>query len=276
MENNLITVKNVRGYIDEEGIAFLNLEDVARGLGFVEIAKSGNEVVRWRTIRKYLLSLGVIATSCDGQGKENLPEFIPENIFYKLCMKANNETARKFQDLVCDEILPNIRKNGGYIVTNEEDSDETILARAVLLAQKTIEKKNKKIENLISENKELRDENEVQKQVISEFEPVQEYIDIILGSADALAISQIAADYGMSGVELNKILHKQGLIRKINGQWLLYKEHMNKGYTQSNTFSHKTILGTYKTVVTTYWTQKGRLKIHEILTKLGIKANMDK
>ena len=56
MENNLITVKNVRGYIDVAGIAFLNLEDVARGLGFVEIAKSGNEVVRWRTIRKYLLS----------------------------------------------------------------------------------------------------------------------------------------------------------------------------------------------------------------------------
>lgn len=267
MENNLITVKNVRGYIDEEGIAFLNLEDVARGLGFIQI-KSGKEYVRWDRVTEYLKDFS-FPTS--GENK-----FIPENIFYKLCMKANNETARKFQDLVCDEILPSIRKNGGYIVTNKEDSDETILARAVLLAQKTIEKKNKKIENLISENKELRDENEVQKQVISEFEPVKEYLDVILASADALAISQIAADYGMSGVELNKLLHKQGLIRKINGQWLLYKEHMNKGYTQSNTFSHKTILGTYKTVVTTYWTQKGRLKIHEILTKLGIKANMDK
>lgn len=270
MENNLITVKNVRGYIDEEGIVFLNLEDVARGLGFVDRSK-GTEKIIWTRVEKYLSN--ITATQVSPFQRDG---FIPENIFYKLCMKANNETARKFQDLVCDEILPSIRKNGGYIVTNEEDSDETILARAVLLAQKTIEKKNKKIENLISENKELRDENEVQKQVISEFEPVKEYLDVILASADALAISQIAADYGMSGVELNKLLHKQGLIRKINGQWLLYKEHMNKGYTQSNTFSHKTILGTYKTVVTTYWTQKGRLKIHEILTKLGIKANMDK
>ena len=145
---NLVTIQNVRGYVNETGTAYLNLEDVARGLGFVEIAKSGNEVVRWRTIRKYLLSLGIIAISCDGQGKENLPEFIPENIFYKLCMKANNETARKFQDLVCDEILPTIRKTGGYIATSKDETDEDIMAKAILVAQKTIEKKNERIKHL--------------------------------------------------------------------------------------------------------------------------------
>lgn len=139
MENNLITVKNVRGYIDEEGIAFLNLEDVARGLGFIQI-KSGKEYVRWDRVTEYLKDFS-FPTS--GENK-----FIPENIFYKLCMKANNEVARKFQDLVCDEILPSIRKNGGYIVTNEEDSDEDIMARALIIAQKTIEKKNQKIKLL--------------------------------------------------------------------------------------------------------------------------------
>lgn len=288
--NNLVTIKNVRGYIDEKGVAFLNLEDVARGLGFTRIANSGNEVIRWERVRKYLSEISVptsgheefdyratsgaiTATQVSPFKREG---FIPENIFYKLCMKANNEVARKFQDLVCDEILPSIRQNGGYIATSEDDTDDVILAKAVLLAQKTIEKKNREIRQLTAKNQELKNENEVQKQVIEDFKPVQEYIDIILGSADALAISQIAADYGMSGAELNKILHKQGLIRKINGQWLLYKEHMGKGYTQSSTFSCKTVVGIYKTVVTTYWTQKGRLKIHEILTKLGIKANMDK
>lgn len=277
--NNLVTIKNVRGYIDEKGVAFLNLEDVARGLGFTRIANSGNEVIRWERVRKYLSEISVPTSGheeFDYRATSGAEEFIPENIFYKLCMKANNEVARKFQDLVCDEILPSIRQNGGYIATSEDDTEDIILAKAVLLAQKTIEKKNREIRQLTTENQELRNENEVQKQVIEDFKPVQEYVDIILGSADALAISQIAADYGMSGAELNKILHKQGLIRKINGQWLLYKEHMGKGYTQSSTFSHKTMLGIYKTVITTYWTQKGRLKIHEILTKLGIKANMDK
>jgi prophage antirepressor-like protein len=107
--NELMTIENVRGYIDENGIAFLNLEDVSRGLGFTQIAKSGNQCVRWERVSSYLHSFG-IPTSGDGSDFE----FIPENIFYRLAMKANNETAEKFQAKVCDEILPQIRKTGGY------------------------------------------------------------------------------------------------------------------------------------------------------------------
>ena len=255
VNNGLVTIKNVRGYIGENGVAFLNLEDVARGLGFAKKEiKNGKEYKRWnkQIVKNWLIDFGIL-------NSENiLPEFIPENIFYKLCMKANNEVARKFQDLVCDEILPSIRKNGGYIVSSENDSDEEIIARALIIAQKTIEKKNKEIKKLENINTHLKVENETQKQVIEEFKPVKEYLD-----------------YGLSGVELNKILNKEGVIRKINGQWLLYKEHMNKGYTQSHTYNISTIIGE-RIAITTRWTQKGRLKIHEILTGLGIKANMDK
>lgn len=268
--NGLVTIKNVRGYIGENGVAFLNLEDVARGLGFTTVATSGNEVIRWQRVEKYLMD--ITATQVSPFKRDS---FIPENIFYKLCMKANNEVARKFQDLVCDEILPSIRKNGGYIVSSENDSDEEIIARALIIAQKTIEKKNKEIKKLESVNTHLKVENETQKQVIEEFKPVKEYLDVILASDDTLCITQIAADYGLSGVELNRILNKEGVIRKINGQWLLYKEHMNKGYTQSHTYNINTIIGE-RIAITTRWTQKGRLKIHEILTNLGIKANMDK
>lgn len=145
MENNLVTINNVRGYIGDNNIAYLNLEDVARGLGFTKKdKKDGKEYLRWnkQIVKNWLVDFGIL------NSEEDLPEFIPENIFYKLCMKANNEVARKFQDLVCDEILPSIRKNGGYIVTNEEDSDEDIMARALIIAQKTIEKKNQKIKLL--------------------------------------------------------------------------------------------------------------------------------
>lgn len=270
VNNGLVTIKNVRGYIGENGVAFLNLEDVARGLGFVDTSKGTVKII-WKRVEKYLMD--ITATQVSPFKRDS---FIPENIFYKLCMKANNEVARKFQDLVCDEILPSIRKNGGYIVSSENDSDEEIIARALIIAQKTIEKKNKEIKKLENVNTHLKVENETQKQVIEELKPAKEYLDVILASPDVLAISQIAADYGMSGIELNRILNKQGLIRKINGQWLLYKEHMNKGYTESNTHTYMTFLGIERTAITTYWTQKGRLKIHEILTNLGIKANMDK
>jgi len=89
----------------------LNLEDVVRGLGFTELAKSGNVTIRWRTVRGYLLDFG-IATCCDDA---KTLEYIPENIFYKLCFKAKNEIARAFQDKVTDEILPAIRKHGAYL-----------------------------------------------------------------------------------------------------------------------------------------------------------------
>lgn len=98
---------------EKDGIVYLKLENVARGLGFTTIAASGNEVVRWNTVHKYLEELGV-ATSCNGTYRESCPNFIPENIFYRLAMKAKNEIAEKFQAKVADEIIPSIRKHGMY------------------------------------------------------------------------------------------------------------------------------------------------------------------
>jgi|SRR5665648_195156 len=105
--SNLITISGVAGYIDENGVAQLNLENVARGLGFTQTAASGNEVIRWERVNKYLEEFGFIPTSGDGR-------YIPENIFYRLSMKASNQTAIAFQMKVANEILPSIRKTGFY------------------------------------------------------------------------------------------------------------------------------------------------------------------
>jgi len=105
----LLTINGVQAYIDENGTAQLNLEDVARGLGFTTVATSGNECVRWQRVFDYLKSFGTCV-----ENEVNVPEFIPENIFYRLAMKAKNETAEKFQAIVADEILPAIRKTGAY------------------------------------------------------------------------------------------------------------------------------------------------------------------
>jgi prophage antirepressor-like protein len=109
--NELMTIQNVRGYM-KDGTAYLNLEDVARGLGFTTVATSGNECVRWTRVVEYL---GDMKYFISGKGDLN-DEYIPENIFYRLAMKAKNETAEKFQALVADEILPSIRKTGSYSV----------------------------------------------------------------------------------------------------------------------------------------------------------------
>lgn len=110
MNNNFspVLISGVSCY-EQDGTAYLKLDDVARGLGFTQTAKSGNEVIRWERVTKYLAELG-IPTSGDGFP----PAYIPENIFYRLAMKAKNETAEKFQALVADEIIPSIRKTGGY------------------------------------------------------------------------------------------------------------------------------------------------------------------
>ena len=114
---NIITIKNVRAYLDENGTAQINLEDAARGLGFTTRV-GGKEYVRWETVAGYLVDIGFlqeVAKDCGRTIQEQLPEFIPENIFYRLAMKAKNETAEKFQAIVADEILPSIRKHGAYI-----------------------------------------------------------------------------------------------------------------------------------------------------------------
>jgi len=121
----LMTIQNVRGYI-KDGVAYLNLEDVARGLGFTRTAESGNEVVRWERVNGYLNDLGVPTSGYD--------EFIPENIFYRLAMKAKNETAEKFQAIVADEILPSIRKTGTYSIQKPVSALEA-LAQTVAALQ---------------------------------------------------------------------------------------------------------------------------------------------
>lgn len=119
--SNLITINNVRGYIDENGTAHLNLEDVARGLGFTQ-KKDGLEYVRWETVNGYLANFGF----SQQPGKEG---FVPENIFYRLAMKAKNKAAQSFQESVANNILPEIRKTGTY-TAKPMSIEDLIIAQA--------------------------------------------------------------------------------------------------------------------------------------------------
>ena len=189
------------------------------------------------------------------------PVLIDEAGVYSLVMRSKLPKAEEFQEWVTAEVLPTIRKNGGYLTPEKVEE--------VLSNPDTIIK-------LATEIKNLRTENSMQKQMIAEFKPVKEYVDTILSSTDTVTITQIAADYGLSARALNKILWEEHLIHSVNGQWILYKRWMNKGFTKSETIKVPRADGSTKVVMNTKWTQKGRLKIHEILTAVGIVAEMDK
>lgn len=190
---------------------------------------------------------------------------INESGLYSLVLGSKLPSAKKFKRWVTSEVLPSIRKNGMYLLPKDYPSALRALADS--------EEQRMALE---CTNATLAAENERQAQVIAEFEPIRQYVDIILESPDALATSQIAADYGMSAQQLNKILRDEGVQHKVNGQWLLYKKHMNKGYTKSKTFQFTHSDGRADTKLHTQWTQKGRLMIHNILEKRGIVAMMDR
>nr|DAG39532.1 MAG TPA: antirepressor [Bacteriophage sp.] len=89
-----------------DGTVYLRLETVARGLGFTDSSK-GTEYIRWSTVRSYLSDIGF----SQEVAKDT---FIPENVFYRLAMKAKNPAAEAFQAKVADEIIPAIRRTGSY------------------------------------------------------------------------------------------------------------------------------------------------------------------
>ncbi|NBI73462.1 hypothetical protein D3Z50_21025, partial [Clostridiaceae bacterium] len=194
-ENRLkeLQVVNIRGIdcYEQDGTAYLKLETVARGLGLTQSqTKSGKMYasVRWERVEQYLSELGF-------PHKWGKDDFIPENIFYRLAMKARNETAEKFQAMVADEIIPSIRKHGAYMT---EDTLRKALNSPDFLIRLATKLKDEQERNRALEGKveELESSVRTMDRVIGELAPKANYVDIILKSSSTVLITQIAQDYG--------------------------------------------------------------------------------
>lgn len=148
-------------------------------------------------------------------------------------------------------------------IEKEWNSPDKVMARALLVAQKTIDSKNLMIEQ---QNKEIK----IKSQIISELKPKADYTDRILQSKGLVNINQIAKDYGLSARAMNKILYDEGVQYKQGNQWLLYKKYHDKGYTSSETVEITHSDGRPDVVMRTKWTQKGRLFVYELLKGLNI------
>ena len=219
-----------------------------------------------------LIEVGV-QTSTKKDGTPSIQKmnmtFINEMNLYKVIMRSDKPQAEPFQDWVCGEVLPSIRKNGGYIAANGL-SDEEIMARALDIAHKTIERKQIENRELKKENIRLENEN---IQLIAENQELKNdrnYLDIIMRSRALLTITQIAQDYGMSGKALNKKLADMRIQYSCNGQWTLYAPYKDKGFVSSRTIDITRSDGRPDTVMHTEWTQAGRKFLYEELKKEGI------
>lgn len=238
-ENNLFQLE----VKTENGESLFDVETVARSLGFTQ-EKNSKEYIRWETVNKYLkkyLSQEV--------GKN---DFISEPMVYKLAFKANNALAEKFQDWLATEVLPAIRKHGGYLTA--EKVEEALLNPDVLI-------------NLATQLKEERTGRLIAEQRVNELQPKADYYDKILANPGLLPISVIAKNYGMSGNKMNETLHELGVQYKQGGTWLLYAKYQNEGYTHTEM---KLWEGSKKMKPNTKWTQKGHLFIYDFLKKHDI------
>lgn len=111
----------------------------------------------------------------------------------------------------------------------------------------------------------LRLENKVQEQQIAELKPKASYYDLVLQCKDLLSMTEIAKDYGMSAKGMNKLLHDLGVQYKQSGIWFLYSKYQSNGYTQTKTQNYSKPDGSQGVTTHTYWTQKGRLFLYELL-----------
>lgn len=118
--------------------------------------------------------------------------------------------AESFQTWVCDEVLPSIRKQGGYMTVKADETEEELMARAWVVAQVTLARREESLRLLEKENLNLTDE-------VAEMKPKADYCDIILRSPESLVVTQIAKNYGMSPQEFNKRLRALGIQYKVNG-----------------------------------------------------------
>ena len=145
-----------------------------------------------------------------------------------------------------------------YFIQIEKDynSPEKIMARALQIAEKELST--------------LRLECKVQSQQIAELKPKASYYDLVLQCKDLLSMTEIAKDYGMSAKGINSKLHELGVQYKQSGIWFLYAKYQDKGYTQTKTQYYIKADGTQGVSTHTYWSQKGRLFLYDLLKDNGI------
>ena len=182
--------------------------------------------------------------------------FVTESGLYELLMQSRTEQAKMFKSGV-KEILKTIRKTGGYIATTEEDSPEEIMAKALLVAQATIKRKEERMKQLEAEAEQQREVIELQNTEIKKATPKVDYHDKHLQSANTQTTTQVAKQIGMESNKLNRKLKELGIQYKQSNQWMLHSPYSSWGLHSVRTQSFTRSDGYIGTSIYTVWTTKG-------------------
>lgn len=204
----------------------------------------------------------------DNMGRTQETILINESGLYSLILSSKLPKAKEFKHWVTSDVLPSIRKYGLYATDNLIDKvvDNPDFLIDILTKYKEEKQKSKMLGEQVLE----RDK------IIEEQKPKINYVDKVLSSNSLVTITQIAKDYGMSAKAFNKVLADNKIQFKVNGQWCLYSEYQNNGYTHSKTYEFEKSNGLIDTKMNTLWTQKGRLFLYETLKKVGILPLMER
>lgn len=238
--------------IEENGKVLFCGSDVAKSLGYARPNDAMKQHCKGATVKHSIT---------DSLGRNQRMNFITESDVFRLTTKSELPQAEKFESWIFDDVLPTIRKTGGY-VNNEQTFVDTYLPYADEYTKqmfKTTLQTVRKLNSTVSQ----------QHQLIGELKPKADYTDKILQNKSLVNVTQIAKDYGMSGQAFNKLLHSLGVQYQIGGQWLLYSKHQSNGYAHSETIDITHADGRKDTKMRTKWTQKGRLFLYELLKKNG-------
>ena len=181
---------------------------------------------------------------------------INESGLYSLVLSSKLPSAKRFKRWVTSDVLPSIKKHGAYI------TDELLRA---------VEQNKAYAADLFSRLMNEKDQTESLRGEVKTLTPKARYCDRILLCDGTIPVSIIAGDYGMSATKFNRLLHGIGIQYRLRHTWLLYSKYAGLGYTKSRTYYKHS--GT--TVVHTYWTQKGRRFIYEMLRGYGILPLME-
>ena len=211
----------------------------------------------------YSKTRNAIATHVDDEDKREAPiqgdlggtqqtTIINESGLYSLILKSKLPSAKRFKRWVTSEVLPSIRKYGGYLTPQK--IEEALLNPDTLI-------------QLATNLKEERTQRLLAEQRVNELQPKADYYDSILRNKSLMTISVIAKNYGMSAKGMNSLLHDLGVQYKHSDTWLLYSKHQDKGYTHTEMIP---VQGSDNLKPSTKWTQKGHIFIYQLLKSNGV------
>lgn len=196
---------------------------------------------------------------------------------YSLVLGSRKPEAKAFKRWITHEVIPTIRKTGGYVKDSEvfiqnylPFADDTT-KQLFRLTLDVVDKQNKQIAD---QQKELAEKSAA----IETMTPMVSYCNHVLNSSDLTPITVIAKDYGKSGRWLNKKLNEKGIQYKQDRTWVLYQKYADQGYvgTKTYTYSGKAYGAEKHVSICTFWTQKGRLFIYNLLKDDNILPIMER